>query len=68
VETKPCSEALPNPLHFAVVWVVGLHTHDAASREYAYGVAQPTLDDGNALTFIIRLAADFDSWTATRIQ
>lgn len=62
------ARALPNPLHFAVVWGVGLHTHDAKSGEYAYGVAQLTLDDGNAPTFIIRIAADFDSWTATGIQ
>jgi hypothetical protein len=62
------AKALPNPLHFAVVWVVGLHAHDAKSGEYVYGVAQLTLDNGNAPTFMIRIAADFDSWTATRIQ
>lgn len=61
------AKALPNPLHFAVVWVVGLHTPDAKSGEYTYGVAQLTLNDGNAPTFIIRIAADFDLWTATRI-
>jgi hypothetical protein len=62
------AKALPNPLHFAVVWVVGLHTHDAKSGEYAYGAAQLTLDGGDAPTFIIRIAPDFDSWRATRIQ
>jgi hypothetical protein len=69
-EWKPnrIAKALPNPLHFAVVWVLGLHAHDSKSGEYTYAVAQLTIDDGNAPTFMIRIAADFDSWRATRIQ
>jgi hypothetical protein len=60
------AKQLPNPLHFAVVWVVGLHHSE--SGEYTYGVTQLTLDDGNAPTFLIRIANDFNLWTTTKIQ
>jgi hypothetical protein len=57
---------LPDPLHFAVVWVVGLHRIE--SEEYIYGVTQLALSDGNAPTFLIRITSDFSSWTTERIQ
>jgi hypothetical protein len=60
------AKQLPNPLHFAVVWVVGLH--NVESEEYIYGVAQLTLDEGNAPTLLIRIASDFSSWTTTKLQ
>lgn len=68
-EWKPTrvTKELPDPPHFAVIWVVGLHAFDAKSGEYTYAVAQLTLEDGNAPTFIIR-TSDFDSWTVTRAQ
>jgi len=37
---------LPNPLHFAVVWVVGLQHVEAG--EYVYGVAQLDVSEGDA--------------------
>jgi hypothetical protein len=61
------TKALPDPLHFGAVWVVGLHSHDAQSGEYTYSTAMLELVEGNAPTFVIR-TTDFDSWTVTRIQ
>jgi hypothetical protein len=40
------AKKLSNPLHFAVVWVVGLHSVEAG--KYIYSVTQLTLDDRNA--------------------
>jgi hypothetical protein len=61
------TKGLPDPLHFDVVWVIGLHSHDAHSGEYAYSASMLELVKGNAPTFVIR-TTDFDSWTVTRIQ
>jgi len=61
------TKGLPNPLHFGVVWVVGLQSHGAQSGEYAYTVSMLELVEGSAPTFIIR-TSDFDSWVVTRIQ
>jgi hypothetical protein len=60
------AKALPNPFHFPVAWVVGLHTYNAETGEYAYFASMLQLVDGNAPTFVIR-TTDFDSWTVTRI-
>jgi hypothetical protein len=57
---------LPDPLHFAVVWVVGLHHIEAG--EYTYGVSSLDVSEGDAPTFLIRIGSDFDSWETTRIQ
>jgi hypothetical protein len=59
------TKQLPDPLHFSVVWVVGLHRVES---EYIYGVTQLVLSDGNAPTFLIRIASNFSSWTTERIQ
>ena len=61
------TKALPDPLYFGSVWVVGLHSHDAQTGEYAYAVAMLEFVEGNAPFFVIR-TADFNSWTVTRIQ
>jgi hypothetical protein len=60
------TKRLPDPLHFAAVWVVGLH--HVEPEEYIYGVTQLALKDGNAPTFLIHIASDFSSWTTERIQ
>jgi hypothetical protein len=60
------AKQLPNPLHFAVVWMVGLHHVNAG--EYIYAVTQLTLENGTAPTFLIRIARQFNSWKMTRIQ
>jgi hypothetical protein len=57
---------LPNPLHFTVVWVVGLHHIEAG--EYIYGVTLLDVSEGAAPTFLIRVGSDFASWEITRIQ
>ena len=57
---------LPNPLHFAVVWVVGLHRVEAG--EYVYGVTQLDLSGSGAPTWLVRIGKGFDTWTIERIQ
>jgi hypothetical protein len=61
------AKALPNPLHFAAVWVVGLH-HVEQSGKYVYGATQLDVSDGNAPMWLIRIAVDFNSWTLERLQ
>ncbi len=63
------TKRLPFPLHFPVVWVIGLH-HVEQSGEYVYFAAQLELRDGNAPTWLIRIAADFfrlDGATASTV-
>jgi hypothetical protein len=57
---------LPNPLHFATVWVVGLQGVEAG--EYVYGVTHLDMSRGNAPTFVVRLGKDFDTWEVRPIQ
>jgi hypothetical protein len=60
------AKQLPDPLHFAVVWVVVLHHVEAG--EYVYSVTQLDVSDGDAPTWLIRIASDFDSWVIEQIQ
>jgi hypothetical protein len=60
------AKRLPEPLYFAVVWVVGLQR--VVAGEYEYAVTSLDLSHGNAPTWIIRIAKDFDSWAVRRIQ
>jgi hypothetical protein len=57
---------LPDPLHFAAVWVVALNHIEAG--EYIYAVTLLDVSEGDAPTFLIRIGSDFDSWNITRIQ
>lgn len=57
---------LPDPLHFATVWVVGLQGVDAG--EYVYGLTNLDLTGGNAPTLLVRISAAFETWQVTRIQ
>jgi hypothetical protein len=60
------ARALPRPLLFVDAWVVGLHGH--VQDQYVYGVTKLDLLDGDAPTWIIRIAPTFDSWKVERIQ
>ena len=57
---------LPDPLHFAAVWVVGLQGVEAS--EYVYGVTNLDLIEGNAPTLLVRIKEDFGAWEVTRTQ
>jgi hypothetical protein len=57
---------LPEPLHFAAVWVVGLQL--VASGEYVYGVTCLDVSDGDAPALLVRIRKDFDGWEVTRVQ
>ena len=57
---------LPDPLHFAAVWVVGLQFVEKG--EYVYGVTSLDSSHGNVPVCRVRIAADFGSWTVERIQ
>jgi hypothetical protein len=57
---------LPEPLHFAAVWVVGLQGVEAG--EYVYGVTNLDLTKGNAPTLLVRIKEDFGAWEVKRTQ
>jgi hypothetical protein len=57
---------LPEPLHFAAVWVVGLQGVEAG--EFVYGVTHLDLSDGNAPTLLVRIRKDFDAWEVRPVQ
>jgi hypothetical protein len=57
---------LPDPLHFAAVWVVGLQGVEAG--KYIYGVTNLDLTEGNAPTLLVRIKEDFGAWEVTRTQ
>ncbi len=61
------ARALPNPLHFEAVWVISLQKVEADGA-YTYGVTHLDLSEGDAPTFIVRIAKDFDAWEVTRLQ
>jgi hypothetical protein len=47
-------------------WVVGLkRVEDGA---YVYGVTHLDVSNGNAPTFLVRIAPDFDAWEVTDVQ
>jgi hypothetical protein len=57
---------LPDPLHFAAVWVVGLQGVEAS--EYVCGVTNLDLVEGNAPTLLVRIKKDFGAREVTRTQ
>jgi hypothetical protein len=57
---------LPQPVHFEAVWVVGLQRVEDGS--YVYAVTRLDLRNGNAPIWVVRIAADFDTWTVEPIQ
>jgi hypothetical protein len=54
------ARALPDPLYFKDVWVVGFA--NAEGGEYAYDVVLLDLSDGDAPIIRLRIAKDFTSW------
>jgi hypothetical protein len=57
---------LPDPLYFKDVWVVGFEQVD--EEGYVYQVVHLDASKGNAPIMHVRVAKDFTSWTATRVQ
>ncbi len=57
---------LPEPLHFAAVWVVGLQGVEAG--EYVYGVTHLDVSEGNAPALLVRINRDFDAWEVKSVQ
>jgi hypothetical protein len=57
---------LPEPLHFAAVWVVGLQVIEGG--KYVYGVTYLDVTKGDAPTFLVRINKDFHTWEVARIQ
>src|SRR5260370_30328259 len=60
------ARALPDPLHFATVWVVGLQKIDDGN--YVYGVTNLDVSNGDAPTFLVLINKDFDRWEVTDLQ
>jgi hypothetical protein len=60
------ARALPNPLHFASVWVVGLE--GVIDGDYVYAVTNLDLSQGSVPTFQVRINKDFSSWKVTTLQ
>lgn len=57
---------LPEPLHFAAVWVVGLG--GVEDGRYVYHVALLDVGDGDAPTYLVSIESDFTAWSVRRIQ
>jgi hypothetical protein len=60
------AKSLPKPLHFAAVWVVGLH--GVENGEYIYNVTQLDEEAGIAHVWRVRIAADFSNWQVEHVQ
>lgn len=60
------AKALPNPLLFDAVWVVGFSRIEDGS--YIYNLTLLDVTDGNAPAFLLRIAPDFDAWHVEQIQ
>jgi hypothetical protein len=57
---------LPDPLYFDCVWVVGFQ--GVEDVRYVYQVTVLDVEVGNAPTWRIRLAPNFDGWTVEVVQ
>jgi hypothetical protein len=60
------AQSLPDPMHFAMVWVLGLQGVEAG--EYVYGVTSLHLTQGRAPTWLVYIGRDFNSWQVARTQ
>jgi hypothetical protein len=60
------AKALPDPLYFDDVWVVGLY--GVESGEYVYGVTQLDLSSGSAPAYRVRINPDFTGWVVEQVQ
>jgi hypothetical protein len=57
---------LPEPLHFAAVWVVGLHGLE--DGKYIYNVVHLDISAGDAPALRVEVGKDFDTWRVKRVQ
>lgn len=60
------TKAMPRPLLFAAVWVVGFSMIQAGS--YIYNLTLLDVTDGNAPAFLLQITPDFDAWHVEQIQ
>jgi hypothetical protein len=60
------AKALPSPLLFAAVWVIGFSTVQDGS--YIYNLTLLDVTDENAPAFLLRIAPDFDAWQVEQVQ
>jgi hypothetical protein len=60
------AKQLPHDLSFAAVWAVGLQRVE--DGKYIYSVANLHVDEGDAPTWIVEIASDFQSWRVERLQ
>ena len=57
---------LPDPLHFATVWVVALQ--GVEDGEYVYATTNLDVRHGDAPAFHVRIRKDFGGWRVIAIQ
>jgi hypothetical protein len=60
------ARALPQPLHFATVWVIGLQK--IVNGAYVYGITHLDVGNRNAPAFLVRITPGFDAWEVTDVQ
>jgi hypothetical protein len=60
------AKRLPEPMHFAMVWVVG--PQSAEDGQYSYNVSLLKMSFGDAPTWRVHIAKAFDAWTVDRLQ
>lgn len=60
------AKALPDPLVFDAVWVVGFSTIQDSG--YVYNLTLLDVAGGNAPALLLRIAPDFDTWKVEQIQ
>jgi hypothetical protein len=60
------AKALPSPLLFAAVWVVGFST--VQDGGHVYNLTLLDVADSDAPALLLRIAPDFDAWQVEQIQ
>jgi hypothetical protein len=59
------AKALPRPLYFGAVWVVGLQ--GVEDGDYIYNVTEMDQEAGIAHVWWVRISADFDKWSVAGV-
>jgi hypothetical protein len=60
------ARVLPNPLHYAAVWVVGFSKLEG--EDYIYGLTMLDPSQENAPAVLVRIHKEFDAWEVVQIQ
>jgi hypothetical protein len=60
------AKAVPQPILFGAIWLVGLQAVEDA--EYVYNVIEINAENGVSYVWRVRIAASFDEWSVSRIQ